>query len=117
MDPPPVPALSVSGRPDLAHDHGVPELIQALPERGGVQRGQADGAHDLHAVVIRHAGVDVGVLEIVPVQAVQQFAAELLAEHRRTEAIQDQQHAHATGVHHVRGLQGIKLALRADHSL
>ena len=58
-----------------------------------------------------------GILDVVAVQAVQQFALEFLAQHRGAQAVQDQQHAHAAGVHDVGGLQGIQLVLGADHGL
>ena len=115
VDAPAVVPGGVRGAADLAHDHRVAHFVEPLAHHGGVQRGQGDGAHDFDAFVARHADVDVRVLDVVAVQAVQQFALELLAQHGGAEAVQDQEHAHAAGVHHVGGMQGIELVLRAHH--
>ena len=59
--------------------------------------------------------VDVRVLDVVAVQSVQQLVLEFLAEHGGAEAVEDQQHADAAGVHHMGGVERLELVLRAHH--
>ena len=56
-----------------------------------------------------------GILDVVAVQAVQQLVLEFLAQHGGAQAVQDQEHPDAAGVHHVGGVQGLELVLGVHH--
>ncbi|MCY1370992.1 hypothetical protein D9M69_581170 [compost metagenome] len=59
--------------------------------------------------------MDVGVLDVVAVQAVQHVALKFFAEHRGTQAVKDQEHPHSAGVHDMGLVQGCQLVFGADH--
>ena len=56
-----------------------------------------------------------GILDVVAVQAVKEFALEFFAQDRGAKAIKDQEHPHSAGINHVGGVQGVQLVLGADH--
>ena len=60
-------------------------------------------------------GVDVRILHVIAVQAIEQFALEFFAQHCGPQAVQDQQHADAAGVHNAGRLQGLELVLGPHH--
>ena len=59
--------------------------------------------------------MDVGVLDVKAVQPVEEFALQSFAQDGGAEAVEDEQHANAPGIDHMRGFKGGQLALGADY--
>ena len=112
MHPPTITGLSggfvvvwmVTCIANLAHDDGITHLVQALAQHGRVQGRKADGTHHFDAVVGRHLLVDVRILQLVAVEAIQELILQFFAEHCGAETVQHQQHTYTAGVNHMRRL-------------
>ena len=80
VDTPAVSAVRVRRPAHLAHDDGVADFVQPLAERGGVQGREAMVHMTSTPSSSGMGGVDVRILDVIAMQAVEELALEFLAQ-------------------------------------